>query len=48
MRRRLVMAGLAAIPLLARAEGLQTFPPSELEGCMNHPTGSTIAVTIPR
>ena len=31
MRRRLVMAGLAAIPLLARAEGLQTFPRSELE-----------------
>jgi uncharacterized membrane protein (UPF0127 family) len=25
------MAGLAAIPLLARAEGLQTFPRSELE-----------------
>jgi uncharacterized protein len=31
MRRRLVVAGLAAIPLLARAQALQTFPRSELE-----------------
>jgi hypothetical protein len=31
MRRRTLITGLAAIPLVARADGLQTFPRSELE-----------------
>ncbi|MBX6370015.1 MAG: DUF192 domain-containing protein [Rhodospirillales bacterium] len=31
MRRRFVVAGIAIFPILARAEGWQTFPRSELE-----------------